>query len=109
MYAEALNEVSPLNTDAIAKLNMVRNRANLGDITLSMVATQENLTNIILDERRLEFVNENHRIFDLKRRGLFLEVAQQQPHANFTEEDILYPIPQAEIDANPNLVQNPGY
>ena len=109
MYAEALNEVSPLNNDALVKLNMVRNRANLGDITLAMVASPEDLTNMILDERRLEFVNENHRIFDLKRRGLFLEVAQQQAYANFTEEDILYPIPQAEIDANPNLVQNPGY
>ncbi|WP_339917797.1 RagB/SusD family nutrient uptake outer membrane protein [Yeosuana marina] len=109
MYAEALNEVSPLNDDAFNKLNMVRNRANLGDITIAELDSQQAFTNEVLDERRREFVNENQRVFDLKRRGLFLDFVQQLPYSQFSEEDVLYPIPQAEIDANPNLTQNPGY
>lgn len=109
MYAEALNEVSPLNGDAIAKLNMVRNRANLEDITIAELGSQQGFTNEVLDERRREFVNENQRIFDLKRRGLYLSFAQTIPYAQFTAEDELYPIPQREIDVNPNLTQNPGY
>jgi hypothetical protein len=28
---------------------------------------------------------------------------------NFTTKNLLLPIPQKEIDANPNLSQNPGY
>ena len=28
---------------------------------------------------------------------------------NFTAKHLLLPIPQKEIDANPNLTQNPGY
>ena len=109
MYAEALNEVSALNGDAFAKLNLVRNRANLEDITNVELGSQQAFTNEVLDERRREFVNENQRLFDLKRRGLFLEFSQQQPYSQFTAEDELYPIPQSEIDANPNLTQNPGY
>ena len=109
MYAEALNEVSPLDSDAFAKLNMVRNRANIGDLTAAELTSKEAFTNEVLDERRREFVNENQRLFDLKRRERLIKFSQQFDYAQFSAEDVLYPIPQREIDANPNLTQNEGY
>jgi hypothetical protein len=63
----------------------------------------------ILRQRRIEFAYEGHRFFDLKRLGR--DVAKS-PHYNtvaFTDTRILAPIPQADVDGNPNLRQNAGY
>lgn len=109
MNAEAINEISPLSGEAFAKLNMVRNRAGLADLTAIDIPSKESLLNEILDERRREFVNENQRFWDLKRRNLFLEVSRQKPYARHKDFMNLFPLPQNELDANPNLKQNPGY
>jgi len=63
----------------------------------------------ILRQRRIEFAFEGHRFFDLKRLGRDLV---KSPHYNtvaFTDTRILAPIPQGEVDGNPNLKQNAGY
>ncbi len=63
----------------------------------------------IIRQRRIEFAFEGHRFFDLKRLGADLV---KSPHYNtvaFTDTRILAPIPQAEVDGNPNLKQNAGY
>ncbi len=82
----------------LADVNAIRARAGLtplADVTLD----------IILRERRLELAFEGHRIHDLKRTG--------RPTAAFPFDspNLVYPIPQREVDANPELVeqQNPGY
>jgi len=63
----------------------------------------------ILRQRRIELAYEGHRFFDLKRLGRDLV---KSPHYNsvaFTDTRILPPIPQADVDGNPNLRQNAGY
>ena len=62
----------------------------------------------ILDERGFELLWEAYRRTDLIRHGRFLDAwtlkdASDGPHRN------LFPIPQIQLDANPNLMQNPGY
>jgi len=73
-------------------------------------------------ERRLELALEGHRFFDLVRwniAGTYLKnyLTAEQPRlpanltgVNFTtNKNEYFPIPQLEIDLNPNLKQNPGY
>jgi hypothetical protein len=80
------------------------------------------LLDAILLERRLEFAFEMDRFFTLKRLNLPVQRSTTEGHfANGTgsvsEAPLLaagsfkwqFPIPQEEIDVNPNLVQNPGY
>ena len=109
MYAEALNETTPLAPDAFAKLNLVRNRAGLANITNVTLTSKPAFTTEVLNERRREFMNENQRTWDLKRRGLFLNYVKQFSYSEHKDFMDLFPIPQDQIDANPNLVQNPGY
>jgi hypothetical protein len=63
----------------------------------------------ILHERQVELVAEwGHRWLDLKRVGMADAVfGSEKP--GWVGTDTLYPIPAAELTANPKLVQNPGY
>ncbi len=85
-----------------ADINVVRRRAGLADLPAT-VASQDALITAILQERRLEFAMEGHRFFDLRRNGRATTVL------NISANRLLFPIPQAEIQVNPNLQQNPGY
>ena len=51
---------------------------------------------------------EGFRRQDLIRHGKFLE-AWTHKDASDGDHRVLYPIPQSQLDANPNLVQNSGY
>lgn len=57
----------------------------------------------ILFERRLELAFEGFKVHDVKR--LHLAVGTMP----YNDNKFIYPIPQAEIEINPNLVQNTGY
>lgn len=96
-------------SEAAASINFVRNRANAtpaeaGDITLDY----------ILDERARELIGEYPRRFTLVRTGKLIERTklhnpESAPHIH--EDNNLWPIPQAVIDANSGaeLKQNKGY
>ncbi len=88
-------------------LNMVRNRAGLEITTAS---TSQQLKVAILSERRFELFTEfGHRWFDLRRMGMAEEVLAPIK-SNWKNTDVLLPIPESELSANPNLnPQNPGY
>ena len=64
----------------------------------------------IIDERRKEFLGEGKRYFDLVRTGKAATVLQASNHnyrtTSWTENKRYLPIPQSEIDKDPNLVQN---
>ncbi len=93
---------------AIQDLNMVRVRAGLPSLSLSLTAAQVNAA--IRQERRIEFFAEwGHRWFDLKRYGEANAVLGPVKGTNWQPTDQLYPIPQIELDRNPFLTQNPGY
>ncbi len=92
---------------AAADLNVIRNRAGLPNTT---AATQSDLVNAILHERRIELCGEGHRWDDLVRTGTADAVISALPWK--TEWDAyktLWPIPYDEIRLNDALVQNPGY
>ncbi len=106
-YAEAAFQIGN-KSEAVAKINMVRARARgtnsgiLPDVTIA-----DDIFAAIIHERRVELALEGKRYFDLVRWGL----AEQKLGAKGYKagRNGLYPIPQAELDTNPNLNQNPGY
>lgn len=115
MLAEAENENG--NTDeALNRINEVRERA--GSILISgmnQVEVRDHIRNI---ERPLEFVLEATRFDDLIRwygkdgqTKSILESHNRYGSENFINGvSELWPIPQPELDANPNIGdQNPGY
>lgn len=106
--AEALNELNGPNLESINLVNLIRNRAELGDIALSEYPSKVQLRDHILDERRWEFWYEGKRRRDLLRAGKYIEAAKNRGK-NATDKHKLFPIPQAEIDANTVMEQNPGY
>ena len=116
MYAEALNEISfEPGGLAFHYLNMIRNRAGLPEKTAGnpnpdlSVDTQEEFRHAIEQERRVELAFEGHRWFDLVRTGRAIEVLNPKVDVDIQEYQLLLPIPQTQIDINPNLQQNPGY
>jgi starch-binding outer membrane protein, SusD/RagB family len=93
---------------ALADLNTLRVGRGLAAVALTGSALYEE----ILTQRRIEFAFEGHRWFDLKRLGRDVIKAGTVAGAvdvPFTDVRILPAIPQRELDANPNLVQNSGY
>ena len=108
MYAEALGE----SDDAYDAINRVRTRAGLPDIDETSPGT---FTEKLLQERRVELAFEGHRWFDLVRLDQFIEVMNAEGTVPFEKGNLVqeyhrvFPIPQSEIDVNPNLEQNNGY
>ncbi len=108
MKAEALNNLNK-TTEAEVPLNLVRVRAGLPAVTGK---PQAQMKDIILHERRMELAFEGQRWFDLVRvdNGQWgLNFLHSIGKLNATEKYLLFPIPLKEIEANPNLTQNPGY
>ena len=95
---------------AIADLDVIRARAELpliADTNPGII--QSDLLEAIMQERRVELFTEwGHRRFDLKRTGKALTTLQPIK-AGFTDDDLLYPIPERERNKNPFLEQNEGY
>jgi len=108
MKAEALNE---LGNSSMAEnaLNQVRMRAGLGSVT---GLSKDDFREKVLHERRMELAFEGQRWFDLIRinKGQYaIDFLQSIGKSNMNQKFLLLPIPQKEIDKNPNLSQNPGY
>ncbi|HET7361828.1 MAG TPA: RagB/SusD family nutrient uptake outer membrane protein [Salinimicrobium sp.] len=106
--AEALNELNGPNPESIALINEIRTAAGVAPISLADYPSKEALNAFILDERGREFHTEALRRQDLIRHGVFIEMARERGIEAF-DYQVLFPIPQSELDKNPNLVQNEGY
>lgn len=95
---------------AIADLDKIRTRAHLAP--LSMIAPGINkvalLDSMQLERRRELFTEWGHRWLDLKRTERTSDVLGSIK-TSWQPSDGLYPIPESEIDKNPNLEQNNGY
>jgi hypothetical protein len=93
---------------SLEDLNLVRERAGIE--TIANVSDQETLLGLIERERRLElFSEQGHRWFDLKRTGRIAQVLGDYKNSPWDPNNELWPIPQGQLLANPNLEQNPGY
>ena len=106
------------NSKAIKYLDPIVSRANPNKTVEGMSLTLED----VLNERRKELVAEGHRMYDVIRNGMTVErfdvkndkIAKTKHFSSNMEFNwdfyrIVLPIPKAEIDANPNMEQNPGY
>ncbi len=112
LKAEALNELGDV-TGAAELVNQIRTRVQLANTT---AANQADMRLAIEKERRLELAFEGHRWFDLKRTGRAIAVmtnaigSDGSPFGYVLDDNkLLWPIPQAELDKNTKLTQNPGY
>ena len=138
MYAEALNEVQGPGPDVYEWIDRVRERAGLAGVEESWAtysvnpgkpANQDGLRDIIRQERLIELAFEGKRFWDLRRWKLALEelnrpisgwdIRQQTAEGyyrvnviynrRFAQKDYLWPVSEAELLANKNTVQNPGW
>lgn len=108
--AEARLEQGAANVaDAISDLNAIRTNRNASELDPADYNVASGIQEV-LDERRRELVYEGHRWFDLKRRGLDIPKPQtDEGSVAYEDRRILAPLPQGEVNSNPNLNQNPGY
>jgi hypothetical protein len=95
---------------AIADLNVLRQRAGLPGLADNLSGAA--LLNAVQHERQVElFAEWGHRWLDLKRTGqahtVLSQITYKQPWQG--DNQLLYPIPTQEIQADPLLIQNPGY
>lgn len=110
MYAEAnLRGGGGSEALAISYINELRERVDFGKVTTIDL-------DYILDERARELYWEGHRRTDLIRYGQFSDGTYMWPWKGGVKEGIptsghldRLPIPSTDINANPNLTQNPGY
>lgn len=119
-YAECLNEMDNQD-EALQYVNMVRSRAHVASWT-SM--SKDEFRSEILDERMRELFAENWRRFDLIRTGTWkIHVTKRNKWTarsvnagTFMESNMLFPIPQTELNQNTDMRtgdgamdQNEGY
>jgi len=127
MYAEATNEVSGPQADAIDLVNKVRHRGNLPPLAAAKTSGYAVFFSAIEQERIVELIGEGQRGFDLRRWRAIERIwgppgsagvwridtwgANQSRYFQNTsdleyKQDYIFKIPQGERDKNPNLTQN---
>ena len=117
MYAEASNRAEGGPTElGRTVLNQIRARAELPPVTTT---SQSEFEQAVWAERYFELAFEDKTWFDMLRtrkvrNNLTKEWDDFVGYTNlfgktFTEAQLLFPVPQREIDNNRNLTQNPGF
>jgi len=129
-YAEALNEAEGPVADVYKYVNAIRERSGLPNLPAGL--SKEQMREKIRHERQIELAFETHRYFDTRRWKIAEQTDNREIHGmnistgNSIQDDrfyerkvverrvfdvrhYLWPIPQPEIDQNPNLVQNLGW
>ncbi|MBS2211119.1 RagB/SusD family nutrient uptake outer membrane protein [Carboxylicivirga mesophila] len=101
-------------TEALADVNVIRERAGIP--TYTEVPDGMTILEVVLEERRLELAYEAHRRYDIFRNGLTLDRKYPGTHDKGSNALLTVPanhprvvdyIPEAQILAMPNLIQNP--
>ena len=148
-YVEAMNEMEGSYTDVTSGItvsrnvnemvyyfNQVRYRAGLPGITTADASDYEMMKSLLKQEWQVEFFNEDHRYYDLRRwmdapdayrkpiTGLDVNAKTSERQAFYTvrvwntetamkrvwnDKMYFYPIDQNVLDKNGRLVQNPGW
>ncbi len=112
MYLIAAEASLPTNeVDALTYVNAITSRRGATPIA----STGAQLFEDIITERRKELAFEGDRFHDLQRLKRTINRSTNYPASSrtiaYTVFRRLFPIPQGEVDANPNIKpqQNPGY
>jgi hypothetical protein len=125
-YTESLVELGDWqNPDVVKYLNEIRNRAGMPDVDVTEYDSQEKMRQLVRRERQAELAFEGQRYFDIRRWGIADQVMNGTVYGATNpatglpvtvedrkydpDRDALWPIPQSELLANPNMKQNPGY
>ena len=139
MYAEALNEFSGPSAPVFTYLDLIRARAGLKGVKESWLTysnkpnkpdTKDGLRQIIHQERTIELAFEGKRFWDI-RRWKEINVLNEQPLGwnvagetmedfykvvlvaqvppKFSVKDYFWPIKEADLTVNKNLIQNYGW
>jgi hypothetical protein len=137
-YAEALNEFLPdgaARGEAINALDKIRLRADMPTVAATFLKNgwsindKKQLRKFIQNERRIELAFEEHRYFDIRRwviaektqKAVYEHDVVKKPNGSFVysikvwerrafeSKNYLLPIPQTEVNNNPNMQQNPGW
>ncbi|MBD3628497.1 RagB/SusD family nutrient uptake outer membrane protein [Cyclobacterium sp.] len=109
--AEALAQLEGVNAESLDLINQLRERAGLAEVAAGDFSGTEDFVDFILEERRKELAFEGHRRMDLLRYGRALRPEEDDHFAasQAGQDKTILPIPQRELDINPELVQNDGY
>ena len=123
MRAEALAESGGASSEIFGLINQLRDRAQMIHVDQTTVDDYfgGDIVEMVRHERRIETAFEGLRYIDLKRWGTFKEkaiddyMANERPNYNISDrmwmgdKQVIWPIPQSEIDVNTLLVQNPAW
>ena len=96
-------------------INMVRKRARFdGTVDRNTLPDYTNLSKeafrtAVLQERRWEFVAEGQLVRSCTHKYVGTTGTGCKARHYTNKKNYLFPLPQREVDLNPNLVQNPGY
>ncbi len=129
MYAEAKIELNDIDQSVYDAINDIRQRPTVNMPVITAGKTQDELRDIVRDERVKELAFEGLRIYDINRwkigevkagllQGMHYKdattgewkILDYGSVASFNEaRDYCWPVPQAEMDINDVITQNPGY
>lgn len=127
MRAEANYMLNGDNEQSRTDIQTVRDRANAGDLSNALTASNNDFMTLIQDERKRELCFEGHRRFDLVRWGILQSKMQEvsenvRNNDNFREKNeiqlalpgerveekhVVFPIPADELQLNVNINQHP--
>lgn len=128
-YAEAKIELNKIDATVYDAVNQVRQRPDVNMPVITAGKAQDEMRQIVRHERLTELAFESQRFFDIRRwkiagtvmqgRAYGITYADNNGHLqtvavpgwnwSWNDRNYLWPIPQNEIELNPNLEQNPGY
>lgn len=125
-YAEALIESDQwMHEDVTKYINTVRTRAAMPPVNKGVYNSKAKMRELIRRERQAELAFEGGRYFDIRRWEIDMEVlngevygatnpntgerVRVQTRSYNRDREMLWPIPETEIIANPNMTQNPKY
>lgn len=125
-YAEAMIETDDWNSaEAVSAINEVRNRVGMPSVNTGIYNSQQKMRELIRRERQAELAFEGGRYFDIRRWQMDNTVMNGEVYGatNPTTGELvrvqtrkydptregLWPIPETELIANPNMTQNLNY
>jgi hypothetical protein len=105
--AEAMAKLATgLDPTAVTLLNSIRTRSNAAPVA---PATQQDLINALIKERRIELAFEGQGSLEFQRNKMDIPAHSTVSLQAWGSNYRVLPIPKYETDKNPNLKQNDGY